>query len=75
MVLLVGLRMAIGWQLLYEGLWKIDTLDSPRPWTAEGYLKNSQGPVRSFFREMTGDPSDYNWLDYESVAARWDVWH
>ena len=75
MVLLVGLRMAIGWQLLYEGLWKIDTLDSPRPWTAEGYLKNSRGPVRSFFREMTGDPSDYNWLDYESVAARWDVWH
>jgi len=75
MVLLVGLRMAIGWQLLYEGLWKIDTLDSPRPWTAEGYLKNSQGPARSFFREMTGDPSDFNWLDAETVAARWDVWH
>ena len=75
MVLLVGLRMAIGWQLLYEGLWKIDTLDSPRPWSAEGYLKNSQGPARSFFREMTGDPSDFNWLDYETVAARWDTWH
>ncbi|MDA0586705.1 MAG: hypothetical protein O2820_02075 [Planctomycetota bacterium] len=74
-VLIVGLRMAIGWQLLYEGLWKIDTLDSPRPWTAEGYLKNSQGPARSFFREMTGDPSDFGWLDHDKVAGRWDVWH
>jgi uncharacterized membrane protein YphA (DoxX/SURF4 family) len=74
-VLIVGLRMAIGWQLLYEGLWKIDTLDSPRPWTAEGYLKNSQGPARSFFREMTGDPSDFGWLDYEKVSGRWGVWH
>lgn len=74
-VLIVGLRMAIGWQLLYEGLWKIDTLDSPRPWSAEGYLKNSQGPARSFFREMTGDPSDFGWLDYGKVSGRWDVWH
>ncbi len=27
-VLLVILRVGIGWQLLYEGLWKIDTLSS-----------------------------------------------
>ena len=74
-VMIVGLRMAIGWQLLYEGLWKINTLDSPRPWSAEGYLKNSQGPVRSFFRELSGDPSDFSWLDYQTVAGRWDVWH
>jgi uncharacterized membrane protein YphA (DoxX/SURF4 family) len=74
-VLIVGLRMAIGWQLLYEGLWKIDTLDSPKPWSAEGYLKNSQGPARSFFREMTGDPSDFGWLDYKKVSGRWGVWH
>jgi len=74
-VLLVGLRMAIGWQLLYEGLWKINTLDSPRPWSAEGYLKNSQGPARSFFRELSGDPSDFSWLDYGVVTARWDIWH
>ena len=33
-ILLVVLRLAIGWQLLYEGLWKIDTLKSPRPWTS-----------------------------------------
>lgn len=75
MVLIVGLRMAIGWQLLYEGLWKIDTLDSPKPWTAEGYLKNSQGPARAFFRQLTGDPSDFNWLDSKTVSDRWDLWH
>ena len=74
-VLLVGLRMAIGWQLLYEGLWKINTLDSPRPWSAAGYLKNSQGPARSFFRELSGDPGDFSWLDYGTVTARWDIWH
>ena len=45
-VCLVILRVGIGWQLLYEGLWKIDTLSSPTPWTSDGYLKSSQGPMR-----------------------------
>ena len=35
-VLLVVLRLGIGWQLLYEGLGKVNTLDSPTPWTAAG---------------------------------------
>jgi len=30
-VLLVLLRVSIGWQFLYEGLWKWDTMDSPKP--------------------------------------------
>ena len=46
--LLVGLRMFIGWQFLYEGMWKLDTLDSPRPWTSAGYLKNAQGRKRDW---------------------------
>ena len=37
-VLIVLLRIAIGWQFLYEGIWKYDTLSTPTPWTAEGYL-------------------------------------
>ncbi len=73
-VFLVVLRIAIGWQLLYEGLWKINTLDTPRPWTSAGYLKNSQGPMRSTFREMVGDPDELGWLDYDTVVARWDDW-
>ncbi len=73
-VLIVILRLAIGWQLLYEGLWKIDTLDTPRPWTSAGYLKNSQGPMRNAFRSMAGDPNDLDWLNYDVVAKRWDDW-
>ena len=73
-VFLVVLRIAIGWQLLYEGLWKIGTLETARPWTSAGYLKNSQGPMRSTFREMAGDPDELGWLDYNTVVARWDDW-
>ena len=72
--LIVLLRLSIGWQFLYEGLWKLHTLSTPTPWSAEGYLKNSQGPFRNTFRNMTGDPNDLNWLDKEKVAAKWDDW-
>lgn len=73
-VLLVVLRLSLGWQLLYEGLWKIDTLSTPKPWTSAGYLKNSTGPLRPVFRDMAGDPNDLEWLDYDTVAQRWKAW-
>lgn len=72
--LVVLLRMSIGWQFLYEGLWKIDSLDTSDPWTAEGYLKNARGPFRDVFRSLTGDPDDLSWLDYDSVSGRWGAW-
>jgi uncharacterized membrane protein YphA (DoxX/SURF4 family) len=71
---LVLLRIAIGWQFLYEGLWKYDTLDTAQPWTSEGYLKNAQGPLRDYFRDMTGDPDDLQWLDYDAMSDKWDQW-
>lgn len=70
-ILLVVLRISLGWQLLYEGLWKIDTLSTPSPWTAAGYLKNSTGPFRPVFRDLAGDPDELGWLDYDTVANRW----
>jgi len=73
-VLLVVLRLGLGWQLLYEGLWKIDTLSTPYPWSSDGYLKSAQGPMRNVFRRMTGDPNDESWLDEDAVAARWHQW-
>lgn len=73
-VLIVVLRLSIGWQLLYEGLWKIDTLKTPKPWTSAGYLKNSVGPLRDNFRNMAGDPDELGWLDYDTVANRWKSW-
>mgnify|MGYP003346569319 CR=1 FL=1 len=73
-IFLVVLRLGIGWQLLYEGLWKINTQSTPTPWSAEGYLKNAQGPMRDVFRTMAGDPDDKGWLDVDLVGARWDSW-
>ncbi len=73
-LLLLVLRLSIGWQFLYEGLWKYNTLSSSKPWSAEGYLKAAQGPYRDHFRDMTGDPDDLQWLDYDTVTSRWDSW-
>ena len=74
-VLLLAVRLSIGWQFLYEGLWKLNSQNSPKPWTAAGYLKNAQGPYRDFFRNLTGDPDELDWLDTEKVVGRWDAWH
>jgi len=74
-ILLVVLRVGIGWQLLYEGMWKINTQGTQTPWTSDGYLKNSQGPFRDLFRAMAGDPDDKSWLDADAVAARWDTFN
>jgi len=72
--LIVCLRVAIGWQLFYEGIWKISTVDTPMPWTSAGYLKNSQGPLRQTFRSLVGDPDDFDWLDWHKVSKKWNDW-
>ena len=58
--------LGIGWQLLYEGMWKINTLSTQSPWSSDGYLKSAQGPFRGLFRSMSGDPDDKSWLDPDS---------
>ena len=72
--LLVVLRISIGWHLFYEGLWKLGTQNSASPWTAEPYLKNDTGRLRTTFRRMTGDENDLKWLDYDAMSAKWDAW-
>ena len=72
--LLVLLRVAIGWQFLYEGLWKLGTQKTAKPWSAEGYLVNARGPFREKFRRMVDDPNGLDKLDYDKVVARWDAW-
>ena len=72
--LLVVLRISIGWHLFYEGLWKLGTQKTATPWTAEGYLNYSPGPLRTTFRKMTGDENDLKWLDYDTMSAKWDTW-
>ena len=55
-VMLVVLRISIGWQFLYEGLWKINSRNTAQPWSAKGYLANAQGPFRPVFRNMAAPP-------------------
>ncbi|MCY2968459.1 MAG: hypothetical protein NT069_33345 [Planctomycetota bacterium] len=73
-LLLVLLRVSIGWQFLYEGVWKLNTQKTAKPWTAEGYLANAKGPFRDFFRGMVDDPDGLKKLDYDATIARLDVW-
>ncbi len=73
-LLVVVLRMAIGWQLLYEGMWKIKSLHGPSPWTSAGYLKNSQGPLRNLYRSMAGDPNELDWLNVDLMSSKWKRW-
>ncbi|MEZ6055263.1 MAG: DoxX family membrane protein [Planctomycetaceae bacterium] len=79
-VLIVLLRLSIGWQFLYEGIWKKTSMTSARPWTAKGYLANAEGPFRNYFRSMVGDfpqgndPDDLLWLDYDNVNQSWQDW-
>lgn len=71
---LVTLRLCIGWQFLYEGLWKYRTQETASPWTAAGYLTNAVGPFRDVFRDMAGDPDGLNWLNYNAMVDRWEAW-
>lgn len=73
-VLLVLLRVSIGWQFFYEGIWKSHSLHGTEPWSAAGYLKNAKGPFRSIFRNMVDDPYDFDKLDVQKVTAQWAAW-
>lgn len=71
---LVLLRLSIGWQFIYEGLWKHDTLKTPTPWSAEGYLRTARGPLRNKYRSLLDDPDGFDRLDEKKVTAAWDQW-
>jgi uncharacterized membrane protein YphA (DoxX/SURF4 family) len=51
-VVLVLLRLAIGWHFVFEGYEKFT---SPS-WSSEGYLRESSGPLAPMFRQIAGDP-------------------
>lgn len=73
-LLLVVLRVSIGWQFLYEGLWKLGTQKTSKPWSAEGYLVNATGPFREKFRSLVDDPDGIEKLNFETVSQSWDDW-
>jgi len=69
-LLLVVLRIAIGWHLLYEGLYKLDTLSSGDPWTSQAYLENSTGPLSVMFRGLAGVTSAPSRPDNDTIVGR-----
>jgi len=82
---LVLLRTAIGWHFLYEGTQKI--LSTPEgkasvlarllpvpegpPFSSEGYLRASTGPLASHFRGLVPDVDSRAKLDPEQLKQSW----
>jgi uncharacterized membrane protein YphA (DoxX/SURF4 family) len=57
---LLALRLAIGWQFLFEGLYKVQTHYGPsdRPFSSEPYFRAAPGPVGGYMRRQFDDPSE-----------------
>jgi thiosulfate dehydrogenase (quinone) large subunit len=53
LVLLVALRVAIGWHLMYEGIAKL----LQENWTAYSFLIDSRGIFSGFFRNLASNPT------------------
>ena len=62
-LLLLALRLAIGWHFLYEGLVK---LANPN-WSSAGYLMDSAGFLRGFFYNLASDPDVLKILDLMNI--------
>ena len=56
---LAAMRIAIGWHLLYEGVFKL--LDPA--WTADGYLRHSTGPLAGLFHWLAAEPTRLEVVD------------
>jgi uncharacterized membrane protein YphA (DoxX/SURF4 family) len=55
-ILLVVLRLAIGWHFFYEGIVKLHSYEPWRqPFSSEAYLQASSGPLRPLFRALVPD--------------------
>lgn len=73
MVLLVLLRLSIGWHFLFEGLQKVYSLFTPKPFSAAVYFRESAGPLSSSLKPMLPDPEKefVGKLTPEGMQERW----
>ncbi len=62
-ILLLALRLAIGWHFLYEGLVK---LANPN-WTSAGYLLDSAGFLKSFYFNLASNPDILKVVDFLNI--------
>jgi len=62
-ILLVSLRILIGWHFLYEGMIKLLNSD----WSSIGFLLDSQGPFSGLFLWMAANPKIVDVVDFLNV--------
>lgn len=55
-ITLILLRLVIGWHFLFEGLHKIHSLYTPRPFSSEIYFRESSGPMGKIMKDFLPDP-------------------
>lgn len=68
---LIGLRIAVGWHFLYEGVWKIDSDNGSTAYSTSRYtLQASTARMRDYFERTP--PGE---LKLEPAMARVDEWH
>lgn len=65
---LVLLRLTIGWHFLHEGVWK---LQNPS-FSAEGFLRQSRGPLKDKFTALIPDYDGLERLNSDSMRTKWD---
>lgn len=68
---LVLLRIAIGWHFCNEGLEKLNSYGTNKPFSAEPYLRASTGPLTPYFRGLVPDVDSKNKLTPEALKAEW----
>lgn len=71
---LILLRLVIGWHFLFEGLHKIHSLYSPKPFSSEIYFRESSGPLGKFMKGFLPDPDAelIVKLDEKSITNEWN---
>jgi thiosulfate dehydrogenase [quinone] large subunit len=60
LTLLVALRVAIGWHLMYEGIVKLMQSE----WSSYAYLMDSKGWFSEFFQNMAANPALLSVVDF-----------
>lgn len=68
---LVALRIAIGWHFLYEGMDKLHSFQTAKPFSAEAYLRFANGPLADRFRAIVPDVDSTAFLDLAQRPAAW----
>jgi uncharacterized membrane protein YphA (DoxX/SURF4 family) len=69
-VMLVLLRISIGWHFTYQGISKFSNSN----FSSEGFLAQAKGPLVENFWALIPDYDGYERLSMERMGARWDAY-